>query len=85
MGWNQVAVKLESRLLQGIPKDAYFLFRSFLRRCAIRMKPRLRPARTEQNLPPSSNNKISTLLQFHPEKSGAPGARVLQNFLRLAA
>jgi imidazole glycerol phosphate synthase glutamine amidotransferase subunit len=84
MGWNQVAVKKESRLLRGIPEEAYFYFaHSF--------------AATDSELPPSATctygsefaavieHKNVFAVQFHPEKSGPAGARVLKNFLRITA
>jgi len=84
MGWNQVAEKRESRLLRGIPKDAYFYFaHSYAARdlnedaiatCSHGLE--FVAIIEQQNI---------FAVQFHPEKSGAPGARVLQNFLSLAA
>jgi imidazole glycerol phosphate synthase glutamine amidotransferase subunit len=84
MGWNQVAEKRDSRLLQGIPQDAYFYFaHSYAARdsngdavatCSHGVE--FAAVIEQQNI---------FAVQFHPEKSGAPGARVLQNFLRLAA
>jgi imidazole glycerol-phosphate synthase subunit HisH len=84
MGWNQVAEKRESRLLRGLPKDAYFYFaHSYAARdsnggavatCAHGAE--FAAVIEQQNI---------FAVQFHPEKSGAPGARVLQNFLGLAA
>jgi imidazole glycerol phosphate synthase glutamine amidotransferase subunit len=84
MGWNQVAVKRESRLLQGISNDAYFYFaHSYAKRdsneaavatCSHGAK--FAAVLEQQNI---------FAVQFHPEKSGAPGARVLQNFLGLAS
>ena len=84
MGWNQVAVKRESRLLQGVTKDAYFYFaHSYgardLNEAAVATcshGAEFAAVLEQQNI---------FAVQFHPEKSAAPGARVLQNFLRLAA
>jgi len=84
MGWNQVAEKRDSRLLQGIPKEAYFYFahsyaagdsnEAAVATCSHGAE--FAAVLEQQNI---------FAVQFHPEKSGAPGARVLQNFLRLAA
>jgi imidazole glycerol phosphate synthase glutamine amidotransferase subunit len=84
MGWNQVAVKLESRLLQGIPKDAYFYFaHSYAARDSNEAAVATCTHGAEFAAILEQQNIYA--VQFHPEKSGAPGARVLQNFLRLAA
>ena len=84
MGWNQVAVKLESRLLQGIPKDAYFYFaHSYAARDSNEAGVATCTHGAEFAAILEQQNIYA--VQFHPEKSGAPGARVLQNFLRLAA
>jgi imidazole glycerol phosphate synthase glutamine amidotransferase subunit len=84
MGWNQVVMKRESRLLEGVPPSAYFYFaHSF--------------AAPDSELLASATctygsefaavieHKNICAAQFHPEKSGPPGARVLENFLRMAA
>jgi glutamine amidotransferase len=84
MGWNQVAEKRKSRLLQGIPKEAYFYFaHSYAARdwndaavATCSHGAEFAAILEQQNI---------FAVQFHPEKSGASGARVLQNFLRLAA
>jgi glutamine amidotransferase len=81
MGWNQIEIIRNSRLLDGIPDDAYFYFvhsyavgvTDYTIACADYGK-----AFTAIT---HNNNFIGT--QFHPERSGKHGARLLQNFLQL--
>ncbi len=84
MGWNLVQRKRESRLLEGIDAASYFYFAHSY-------------AALDSNGPAAATcsygaefaavieQKNIYAVQFHPEKSGGPGARVLQNFLRRAA
>jgi imidazole glycerol phosphate synthase glutamine amidotransferase subunit len=84
MGWNQLEKKRESSLLAGIDTRAYFYFAHSY-------------AKLDSNGPTAATcshgaeftavieHRNIYAVQFHPEKSGDPGARVLQNFLRLAA
>jgi glutamine amidotransferase len=84
MGWNQVAEKRDSRLLQGIPKEAYFYFaHSYAARDSNEAAVATCSHGADFAAVLEQQNIFA--VQFHPEKSGAPGARVLQNFLRLAA
>lgn len=84
MGWNQLAAKRESRLLAGIGPEAYFYFaHSYAALDSNGSAPascthgaKFTAVIEEQNI---------YAVQFHPEKSGEAGARVLQNFLRMAA
>jgi len=90
MGWNQLrrartanGQARPSRLLEGIPEDAYFYFAhsyaaldagnagvAYCDHCSPFV------AALEQG------NVFAT--QFHPEKSGPVGAKILSNFLRQA-
>ena len=84
MGWNQIAANRESRLLAGIDSGAYFYFAhsyaapdSNTATAATCFHGIAFPAVVEkQNI---------YGVQFHPEKSGDAGSRLLENFLRLAA
>jgi len=84
MGWNQVAAKRESRLLEGIPGDSYFYFAHSY----ALLDPNGSAAATcthGADFAAVVENGNIFAVQFHPEKSGEPGARLLRNFLRLAA
>jgi glutamine amidotransferase len=82
MGWNQLSIERESRLLDQVATGAYAYFvHSF----AVAVGPwsvatcnygRDFSAVVERD------NFLGT--QFHPERSAATGARILANFLRLA-
>jgi imidazole glycerol phosphate synthase glutamine amidotransferase subunit len=83
MGWNQLAAKRESGLLAGVgPQDYFYFAHSY---AALDSNGTASATCThgaeftavieEQNI---------CAVQFHPEKSGEAGARVLQNFLRMA-
>ncbi len=81
MGWNTLTVLRPSRLLASIPSGAYFYFaHSFAA-----------PATGEESAATCNHGRefIAVLekdnlcaVQFHPEKSSAAGAQVLENFLR---
>jgi imidazole glycerol-phosphate synthase subunit HisH len=84
MGWNQVRPQRDCRLLNGIPEDAYFYFAHSY----------AAPPDGPATAATCEHGRVFTAVleterifgvQFHPEKSGAPGAKLLDNFLRLAA
>jgi glutamine amidotransferase len=84
MGWNQLRSLRDCRLLNEISRDAYFYFAHSY------AAPADGPATTATC---EHGREFTAVLeterifgvQFHPEKSGAPGAKLLDNFLRIAA
>ena len=88
MGWNQLQRKQESRLLEGIGSVAYFYFaHSYAAFAAdVDSGPFVTATCTHGAEFVSVLEKENIhAVQFHPEKSGEAGARVLANFLRLAS
>jgi imidazole glycerol phosphate synthase glutamine amidotransferase subunit len=84
MGWNQVAAQRESRLLEGIPGDSYFYFaHSYALLDSNGSAVAICTHGTDFAAVVEKQNIFA--VQFHPEKSGEPGQRLLRNFLRLAA
>jgi len=80
MGWNQLAVTRASQLLANISPEAFFYFaHSFAATEANGESVALCSYGT--NFAAVIEHKNIFGVQFHPEKSGAPGAQLLQNFL----
>ena len=84
IGWNQVEQRLGHPIFDGIEDEENFYFVH-----SYYVKPgsgRGVAGITEYGVPILSvlarDNLVAT--QFHPERSGAPGLRMYQNFLRMA-
>ena len=81
MGWNRVFARGAHPLLAGVPDGSFFYFvHSFYPQPA---DPGLVLAECEYGLRFAAGVGRGNLaaFQFHPEKSGAPGLRLLANFL----
>jgi imidazole glycerol phosphate synthase glutamine amidotransferase subunit len=80
IGWNQVERKQPSQLLMNIPDDAYFYFAHSYAAPGTGTEI---AAVCNHGFPFAAVIEDRNLfgVQFHPEKSGETGARVLQNFL----
>ena len=83
MGWNQLERKRESSLLAGIDAGAYFYFAHSY--AALDSNGATATCSHGTEFAAVIEHRNVYAVQFHPEKSGAPGARVLHNFLRRAA
>jgi imidazole glycerol phosphate synthase glutamine amidotransferase subunit len=84
MGWNRIRVRNASPLLLGLSESDYFYFaHSF----ASTAKSSEVVATCEHGASFAAVVARGSVFatQFHPEKSGAAGSRVLENFLRLTA
>ena len=86
MGWNQVRVARDCRLLEGIAPGAHFYFAHSYAAMATNGDANVAAtcAHGAEFIAVLERGNLCAV-QFHPEKSGAAGARLLQNFLRLAA
>jgi glutamine amidotransferase len=83
MGWNTLRFPRETRLFQGLEDGAFVYFvHSFYCRPE---DPGVVAAECEHGLPFCAALEKDNLFaaQFHPEKSGAAGLRMLDNFARL--
>jgi glutamine amidotransferase len=83
IGWNQLRRQRESVLLREIPHDAYFYFAHSY--AATAAEP-YTAAACDHGFPFAAVVEQNNLMavQFHPEKSGEVGSRVLRNFLEWA-
>ena len=83
MGWNRIDITRNSALLDGIPDGSYFYFvHSYAVGVSTNTVACADYGQTFTAIT-RSGNFIGT--QFHPERSGVHGARLLQNFLQLDA
>lgn len=82
MGWNEIRVKRDTEILDGIEDRSmvYFVHSYFLRTDS-----KFVVAETDYGVTfPSAIEKDSCYgLQFHPEKSGDVGIKILENFVRI--
>jgi imidazole glycerol phosphate synthase glutamine amidotransferase subunit len=90
MGWNQLDRRNDSKLLAGIATDAHFYFAHSYAACADLADDYARNSATVATCTHGSEftavleHKNIHAVQFHPEKSGHPGAQLLANFLTIA-
>ncbi len=86
MGWNDLTVVLSHPLLEGIHKgDFVYFVHSFYVQLAVNSPLLVAAAQYGDTLVPAvvvQNQVYGT--QFHPEKSGEVGARILQNFVTIS-
>lgn len=83
MGWNQLRRVRQSRLLAGVPEDAWFYFAHSY---AATEDGEATAAVCDYGASFAAVVERGRLaaVQFHPEKSGEAGKAVLRNFLELA-
>ena len=81
VGWNSLACDDRSRLLRGIPSDSFFYFTHSYSAPVVEAT----VARCEYGREFSAAVEQDNLfgVQFHPEKSGELGLKLLKNFCNL--
>ena len=84
MGWNRLNVRRESRLLTGLNGDEYFYFAHTFAAGAANGET---VASCEYGVEFGAVVEVGQMcaVQFHPEKSGSAGAKLLEIFLGIAA
>jgi imidazole glycerol phosphate synthase glutamine amidotransferase subunit len=86
MGWNQLRLTNTSRLLEGVAPEAHFYFaHSYAAMAGDGNAGAVATCTHGSEFTAVLESHNINAVQFHPEKSGPAGARLLENFLRLAA
>jgi imidazole glycerol-phosphate synthase subunit HisH len=82
MGWNQLAIRQRDPLLERVPENEYVYFvHSY---AASVSDDTLATASYGSDVTAVVRRKNFCGTQFHPERSGAAGARILANFLGIS-
>lgn len=83
MGWNSIQINPASRLLKGIEEGAYVYF---VHSYYLQAENEADVAATTDyvvNIHAAAEHENILATQFHPEKSGEIGLRILKNFIEL--
>ncbi len=80
MGWNQLKLTRPSRLLEGISTEAYFYFAHTFAATGFNGEA-LALCNHGTDFAAVIEKQNIFAVQFHPEKSGEAGSRLLHNFL----
>ena len=81
VGWNQVEFRGGSRLLRGIENRSFFYYTHSYRAPVVEQTAALTEYGGEFSAAVERDNVYG--VQFHPEKSGPAGLRILENFCAL--
>ena len=83
MGWNSLHLQHEGRLFQGIPQDTYvyFVHSYYLQAQEEEMVKAAADYGVSVHASVEKGNVFAC--QFHPEKSGELGLKILENFARI--
>ncbi len=86
MGWNRIRIERTSQLLAGVSESDYFYFaHTYAATPSLGSNEFVATCSHGANFNAVVEHQNIFATQFHPEKSGAAGARLLQNFLNVAA
>jgi imidazole glycerol-phosphate synthase subunit HisH len=86
MGWNRIRIQRTSQLLAGLSESDYFYFaHSYAAAGSSGSNEVVATCDHGATFTAVLEHKNIFATQFHPEKSGAAGARLLKNFLSLTA
>ncbi|MBR85301.1 MAG: imidazole glycerol phosphate synthase subunit HisH [Rhodospirillaceae bacterium] len=85
IGWNQIHVRQESPLLEGVPDGAFFYFVHSFYVSADRDSDVIAETNYEIDHCSIAGNDRCFGVQFHPEKSQDAGLRLLKNFAGMVA
>ena len=83
MGWNSLQIHPSSRLLKGIPEEAYVYFVHSYYLKAGRKEDVAATTDYLVNVHAAVEHDNIFATQFHPEKSGEIGLQILKNFVSL--
>lgn len=83
MGWNTIQVKEDATLFQGISKDAYVYFVHSYYLKAKEIKDVAATTFYSTEIHAAVEHERVFACQFHPEKSGTVGLKILENFVSL--
>lgn len=81
VGWNQIDIRKDSRLLRGIESGAFVYYTHSYR--APVTEETIATSEYGGTFAAAVERESIFAVQFHPEKSGATGLRILENFCGL--
>lgn len=83
MGWNNLKIKGKSRFLEGVKDDSWVYFVHSYRTVPSSKKLVVATSEYGATVPAVVEKGNLVGVQFHPEKSGDVGARMIKNFLSM--
>jgi imidazole glycerol-phosphate synthase subunit HisH len=83
VGWNSLDISNNSRLMAGVPNGSFVYFTHSYRAPVIYVTVAVATYDGESFTAAAEDKNIMGV-QFHPEKSGSAGLRILRNFVELS-